>query len=127
VHASPSVLIVDRSEETREVLETALKKRGIRTFAASRAQNGAELARSQRPDLIVLDLEVAPAEPDALCSKFEQGWDTDEPAMVLLGTMVNRPSNPSSEIVAKPYHYGPLIRKIEEILGIEWENSQDAA
>ena len=37
--------------------------------------------------------------------------------MVLLGSMSKPPSNPSSEIVAKPYHYGPLIRRIEEILG----------
>ena len=25
---------------------------------------------------------------------------------------------PSGEFVAKPYHYGPLIRRIEELLGL---------
>ena len=51
-----SVLIVDRSEETREVLQTVLERRGERTLAASRAVKGLELARRHRPDLVVLDL-----------------------------------------------------------------------
>jgi CheY-like chemotaxis protein len=127
VHASPSVLIVDRSEETREVLETALEKRGIRTFSASRAGNGAELARSQHPDLIVLDLELDRSSPDALCSKFRRGSACEEPPMVLLGSMAKSRSHPRGEFVAKPYHYGPLIRRIEEILETVNQDSRDAA
>jgi len=117
VHASPSVLIVDRSEETREVLETALGMRGIRTFSASRVHHGAEMARSQQPDLIVLDLELDRSSPDMLCSKFRRSSDSEGPPMVLLGSSHKRPSNPRGEIIPKPYHYAPLIRRIEEILG----------
>ena len=53
-----SVLIVDRSEETREVLQTVLERRGVRTLAAGRAEMGLELARRHHPDLVVLDLEI---------------------------------------------------------------------
>lgn len=116
MYASPSVLIVDRSEETREVLETALEKRGIRTFSASRVHRGTEMARSRHPDLIVLDLELDRSSPEELCSKFNGAADPDEPSMVLLGSMRQGSSNPRREIVSKPYHYGPLIRRIEEIL-----------
>lgn len=127
MHASPSVLIVDRCEETRQVLETALEKRGIRTFTASRARIAREMARAQQPDLIVLDLEAERSAPDTLCSKFQLNSDSEQPAMVLLGTMAKPMSNPKREIVAKPYHYGPLIRRIEEILGRLNANSRDAA
>ncbi|HUT89583.1 MAG TPA: hypothetical protein VMY37_08815 [Thermoguttaceae bacterium] len=34
----PSVLIVDQSEKTREVLRTALERRGLRVLAACRAR-----------------------------------------------------------------------------------------
>ena len=54
----PSVLIVDRSEETREVLQTVLERRGVRTLAAGRTAAGLDLARRHQPDLIVLDLEL---------------------------------------------------------------------
>ncbi|MGA7701688.1 MAG: response regulator, partial [Thermoguttaceae bacterium] len=53
-----SVLIVDRSEETREVLQTVLERRGVRILAAGRAEKGLELARRHHPDLVVLDLEM---------------------------------------------------------------------
>ena len=53
-----SVLIIDASEETREVLQTALERRGLRILAADRARRGLELARRHHPDLIVLDLEI---------------------------------------------------------------------
>ena len=116
MHASPTVLIVDRSEETREVLETALEKRGIRTLSAARVHRGAEMARSQQPDLIVLDMELERSSPDVLCSKFRQPSDSEQPRMVFLGSLTKQRTVPEGEIVSKPYHYGALIRRIEEIL-----------
>ena len=60
----PSVLIVDSSPETREVLGTALERQGVRILSASRAERGLELAREHHPDLIVLDLEVENSQGD---------------------------------------------------------------
>jgi hypothetical protein len=130
-----SVLIVDRSEETREVLQTVLERRGVRTLAAGRAEKGLELARRHHPDLVVLDLEMddMPAEEfcgaggapagcsvgvsPADCSAGETPAPQYQPQLVLLGSL-RRQGNvlPGSEFVAKPYQYGPLIRKIEELL-----------
>ncbi len=55
-----SVLIVDRSPSTREVLQTALERRGVRTLAVGRPEAGLELARRHHPELIVLDLDDTP-------------------------------------------------------------------
>jgi DNA-binding NtrC family response regulator len=111
-----SVLIVDPSEENREVLRTVLERRGLRTFAAGRVQPGLELARRHRPDLIVLDLEVDdPARakrPEEVAEQFR----SEDAALVLLGSLRRRKSRPPGEFVAKPYHYGPLVRRIEALL-----------
>lgn len=113
-----SVLIVDHSEETREVLRTALERRGMRTFAASRAAPGLELARRYHPDLIVLDLELDNSDPQALSAPFAEQSRTDRAPLVMLGSIRRRRTDlPEGEFVAKPYHYGPLIRRIEELLG----------
>jgi hypothetical protein len=121
-----SVLIVDRSEETREVLQTALERHGVWTLAAGRTEAGLELARRHRPELIVLDLDDTPgclpagqqflpadgATPAAAASEGEY-----RPRLVLLGNLRGwRELLPNGEFVSKPYHYGPLIRKIEELL-----------
>ena len=112
-----SVLIVDPSEETREVLQTALERRGMRIFAAGRAVTGMELARRHRPDLIVLDLELDDSSPEELSAPFAEQSRTDRTPLVLLGSVCRDEPPPShGEFVSKPYHYGPLIRRIEELL-----------
>jgi len=112
-----SVLIVDASEETREVLRTALERRGLRILAASRVGRGLELARLHRPDLIVLDLEMEGSSPEETHARFSQGSLEYGTPLVMLGSCRRFADDSGGEFVSKPYHYGPLIRRIEEILG----------
>ena len=135
-----SVLIVDRSPETREVLQTALERRGVRTLSTGRAERGLKLARQHHPDLVVLDLEMddLPAEQFAdygadgnrpipilaetkigavPCCAGEASPPQCQPRLVLLGSLRRQADRlPGGEFMAKPYHYGPLIRRIEELL-----------
>ena len=114
-----SVLIVDSSEETREVLQTALERRGLRTFSAScPAGAGIRPAASSGPDRPGPRNRGAgggagaePVRPvcRALADRTAPGWSC------WAAFVVGNPP-PDGEFVAKPYHYGPLIRKIEELL-----------
>jgi two-component system, response regulator RegA len=115
--SQPTVLIVDRSDETLEVLQTALERRGLRTFAATAADRGLALARQHCPDLIVLDLEMDASSPETLSAPFAAHAQAGHTPLVMLGTARRDTQRlPEGEFVAKPYHYGPLIRKIEELL-----------
>ncbi len=107
----------NRSEEIREVLETALNRRGVRTFTAKHASDGVELSRRHCPDLIVLDLEMDDVNLEHSDPPFWANLGENNTPIILLGNLRrNRPRIPGSEFVAKPYHFGPLIRRIEEIL-----------
>ncbi|MBN2579800.1 MAG: hypothetical protein JXB10_12500 [Pirellulales bacterium] len=111
------VLIVDGSEENREVLQTVLERRGIGTQVASRPMEGERLARQFPPDLIVYDLDSAPVVEQSGSAQWPE--DTPDPAVAVLflGTLRRQcPPGPQREFVSKPYHYGPLICKIEELL-----------
>jgi len=115
-----SVLIVDRSEETREVLQTALNRRGVRTFTAKHASEGVELDKLHSPDLIVYDLEADDVNMERFGpSLWAQSQDSNTPIILLGNLRGSRPQIPGCEFVSKPYHYGPLIRRIEEMLGSE--------
>ncbi len=111
------VLIVDRSEESREVLQTALARRGVSTYATGAAVQGASLAREHHPDLVVIDLDVDDTAAEALsCPLGDDESGGPVPVVLLGGVRRNLDRFPGGEFVPKPYHYGPLIRRIEELL-----------
>jgi CheY-like chemotaxis protein len=104
----PSVLIVDRSADEREVLRTALARRGLRILEAAEAETGVELARQHQPAVIVLDLDARDVE--------ETDWTSESGrSLIVLGTARREHDLPPHESVARPFHYGPLVAKIEQL------------
>ena len=117
MHPRRTVLIVDSSEETREVLRTALARPATRVLEASRAEQGLELARQHHPDVIVLDLEISEEATESLAADFNAQAQAHPASLVLLGSARRvRKTCPGGQFVNKPYHYAPLIRKIEALL-----------
>jgi DNA-binding response OmpR family regulator len=105
---------VERSGDIRDVLRTALARRGLQIYEASRAEEGLELARRHRPDLVVLDLDDQSANAEALSVEFSRVTHADSTPLIMLGTL--RPGTSRGQIVTKPYHYQPLISRIEQLL-----------
>jgi DNA-binding response OmpR family regulator len=110
-----SVLIVERSGEIREVLRTALARRGLQIYEASRAGEGLELARRRHPDLVVLDLDDQSASADDLTAEFSRASQAAGAPLIVLGTLRHLRAD-CGQFIAKPYHYQPLISKIEQLL-----------
>jgi DNA-binding response OmpR family regulator len=117
LHQKKSVLIVDRSPENCEVLQTVLNRRGVQAFTANHTAEGVELSRRLHPDLILLDLELDDGNSEAGIPPFWANGEENNVPIILLGSIRrNQPPIPGSQVVSKPYHYGPLIRRIEEML-----------
>jgi two-component system KDP operon response regulator KdpE len=115
-----SVLIIDRSEENRTVLRAALERRGVEILEADRGDVGLQMAAEYQPDLIVLDLEADEESGNGPDGVLRSPWDEPGPAaqtpLVILGSVRRDGGGPVAEYVNKPYHYGPLIRRIEMLL-----------
>ena len=113
----PSVLIVDRSEDSREVLRTVLEKRGVRTWEAAGARQGVELARQHHPQVIVLDLESGDADQQEIRDQYQAESKEHDAYLVVIGRSVSYEQIlPKDRILSKPYHYAPLVRTIETLL-----------
>lgn len=113
----PRVLIVDQSAEAREVLRTILERRGASTLEADRPEEACRLAAKFHPDLIVLD---ADSDATTSCVATENlraaAGRTDTP-IVILGTLRRQNGDlPAGQILAKPYQYAALIRRIDDLL-----------
>ena len=112
-----SVLIVDPSEESREVLRTVLRRHGVTTFEACEGRQGLELARQHHPGVIVLDMETVPYADAETRAGFGAQSRHDNTSLVMLASARRDTVGlPVGRVVSKPYHYGPLIRTIEELL-----------
>lgn len=110
------VLVVDRCEETREVLRTVLQRQAVQILATGLPHRGLELARRHHPDLIVLDLEIGDPSSGCLGPLLEKSRQNATPVVLLGRARRGSPAGPAADRLAKPYHYGPLIRKIEQLL-----------
>jgi DNA-binding response OmpR family regulator len=110
-------LIVDGSEDTREVICAALQMRGVQTLQATGAKQGVELARQHHPRVIVLDLEAEAADDEQICQQYESESRDHHSSLVVLGRARHYDQSlPRDRIVSKPYHFAPLIRTIERLL-----------
>ena len=109
-----TVLVVDPLDETHEVLRAALGDRGVEVLGTHDSARGLALARQHRPHLIVLDLEADSSSP-TLAGRFAS--EVADTRLVVLGTAKRAAHHPDGcQFLSKPYHYAPLIRKIEELL-----------
>ncbi|MDG2385268.1 MAG: response regulator [Pirellulaceae bacterium] len=117
--AQRRVLIVDESDESREVLRTILERRGVEIVEAVEGRQGLTLAGSCSPDLIVLDLETLPGEDVELRDQYDRQSKSNCTPMLLLGTVpASDATSSQGSVMAKPYHYGPLLRTIEDMLRV---------
>ena len=54
----PRILIVDDNEDNRDVLSRRLQRKGFEVTCAAGGQQAVELASSDRPDLILMDMNM---------------------------------------------------------------------
>ncbi len=115
-HPSPSVLLVEPSSEAREVLATILQLRGLRIFEADEPRRGLQLARSERPDVIVLDFDQ-PTVDNSLQNEFAAETRLPNIGLIVLGNTPPTRQSTADRFIAKPYHFGPLVQTIERLVG----------
>lgn len=114
--AEKTVLIVDASEETRDVLTTALERRGVRALAFPTSRRAAATARTDRPDLVIFDVETETVPPRQALDAFARDAELDETPIVAIGTARFEAPLGERGFVSKPYHFAPLLEKIEALL-----------
>ncbi|HJN10496.1 MAG: hypothetical protein QF918_04195 [Pirellulaceae bacterium] len=110
-----SVLVVDEYSDSLEILRTILELRGVSVLEARAANTGLEVMRAEHPRVVVLDLDDASADDEAIQSAFEDETRRCESSLVILGK-ARMKGNSRGRVINKPYQYGQLIRTIEQFL-----------
>lgn len=73
LEARPSVLVVEDAPDIRELLEVTLTGAGYRVRTAASGVDGLDLARTEPPDLVVLDRGLPDLDGTEVCRRPRAG------------------------------------------------------
>ena len=105
------VLLINGCVETRGVLATALKRRGIRVFATDRIDGIVNFLQRGQPRVTIVDADTETADTQVICQTLQRA--ATENLIVLGRVRWNQSTLPVERVYRKPYHFGPLVRTIE--------------
>jgi CheY-like chemotaxis protein len=117
-----TVLVVDDNPTDRTLIRNILMKQGYKIVQAVNGQEGLEIARRDRPDLILLDCEMPIMDGNAMCRLLKNDEELNKIPVIFL-TGLNTPQNiidcfdaDCENYLAKPVNSKILSTQIETAL-----------
>ncbi len=116
------ILVVDDEEDLVVMISKALKHKGYEVITANDGQEGLEKAKTQKPDLIILDLMLPRISGYKVCGLLKKDARYVKIPVILftakakaedieLGKKVG-----ADAYITKPYERDALLSKIEELI-----------
>ena len=112
------ILVIDDEAQIRRLLEIALESKGWEVFSASCAEEGLDSARADKPDVILLDLNLPDLSGVAALARLRE-WstvpvivvsvrDAEEDIVALLDAGAD-------DYVTKPFYTNVLVSRIQAV------------
>ncbi|MCU0665625.1 MAG: response regulator [Candidatus Omnitrophica bacterium] len=118
------ILVVDDEPDVLEYLKKVLGRDNFEVAVTEKGTQAITLAKSFKPNLIILDLFLPDMEGSEVASQLSNELSTrDIPIIFLSGVVVNRGDNISGQksgrhyIMAKPVSPQEILAMIKKILG----------
>ncbi|MDD3654151.1 MAG: response regulator transcription factor [Desulfotomaculaceae bacterium] len=121
----PRILVVEDEKNILELVRYNLEREGHQAITALDGINGLELAQSQDPDLIVLDVMIPKMNGLEVCQKLRQGVQTKNIPIVMLSAraeeldQVRGLEMGADDYVTKPFSPRELVARINAMLSSE--------
>ena len=119
---SPFVMLVDDFQDTREMLRRMLEMSGCRVVEAANGQEAIEFAQRERPDLVLMDLNMPVLDgftATLRIREYEQTRDVPVVAVTAYDTAEFRAAANAvgcCEFVVKPLEFDRLDALLERLL-----------
>jgi DNA-binding response OmpR family regulator len=126
-----TVLIVEDESDVLDLLRYNLAKAGFSVLAAGDGLQGLEMARKNRPDLVVLDLMLPAMDGYSVCKMLRKDSET-ETLPILMLTARSEPSERvhgleigADDYVTKPFSPRELVLRVQALLRRSRSKSRD--
>ena len=117
-----SILVVDDDPEIMAMLSTRLGKRGYRVATAGDGNKALEIARRDRPDLVILDVMMPGKSGWEVARALKQDPETEQIKIVMLsaiGPSTNSMTAPlygADAHIDKPFEFDEVERVIADLV-----------
>jgi two-component system alkaline phosphatase synthesis response regulator PhoP len=125
------VLVVDDEEDILELLDYNLSKEGFRVLRVTSGEKALELARTERPDLIVLDLMLPGLDGLEVCKHLKSERETADIPIVMLtakgeeADIVLGLEMGAEDYVTKPFSPRVLAARVRAVLRRRSKSAQE--
>jgi two-component system phosphate regulon response regulator PhoB len=116
------ILVIEDEHDLQKVLDYNLRRAGHEPLAALRGQEGLQLARKSRPDLVILDLMLPDLAGTEVCRALKRDAETKGIPVLMLtakGEEIDRVVGfelGADDYVVKPFSVRELMLRIDAIL-----------
>ncbi|HEY9811854.1 MAG TPA: response regulator [Halomicronema sp.] len=114
--APPCVLVIDDDMAVRELIERRLSKEGFNIQTATTGEMGLQLAKEQKPDLIILDVMIGDMTGWSILSALKKDPDTASVPVIVATIMDEKNlgfSLGASDFLAKPIDRSRLLSVLQ--------------
>ena len=116
----PRILIVDDNEDNRDVLARRLQRKGFEVTCASGGQQAIDQTKSEKPDLILMDMNMPELDGWEATSQIRKEGITT-PIIALTAHAMNGDRERAIEAGCTDYHTKPveldkLLKLVETLL-----------
>ncbi|MFH1615953.1 MAG: response regulator [Planctomycetota bacterium] len=116
------ILVVDDEKDLVVMISKALKYQGYEVITANDGQEGLEKAKTEKPDLIVLDLMLPKINGYKVCGLLKKDTRYAKVPIILFTAKANAEDIElgkqvgADAYITKPYERDALLSKIEELI-----------
>ena len=117
-----TILLVDDEPTIRVLVRAALEGTGYRLLEAADGVSALQLARRERPDLVLLDIALPRLSGLEVCRRLKEDPATAAMPIFLLTGFVQKAERRAAEeagaqgFIAKPFSPAALVARIEDTL-----------
>ncbi len=115
-----SILVVEDSDEIRDLLGLVLEAEGYRVVTLDDGRNVVEMARELRPALITLDLALPGKDGWAIVRELQDDTATGDIPILVISAYTRELDAPLrrrvARVISKPFYITQVVSEVEDIL-----------
>jgi len=119
---SATILVIDDDPTVVKLIEKTFNDIGYNVLSALDTKNGLEIAKKQKPDLIILDVMMPVIDGFSTLKQLKDDESTKDICVIMLTVKrldedIQRGLDLGAEdYVSKPLHPGLLVKRVENVL-----------